>query len=250
MKSASAVVSASAMAVGFIASPPWSAFASDINSSNISSDDNKNNNQEASNAVAVVKTSSGLKYMDLVRGTGASPDYGNLVSISYTAYIQLPASSKSKNKNTQYSTEPQQFDRVDRYLLKHGNGRTIAGLDEGLHTMQVGGQRRLYIPPKLGFVDVGLGPLPIGPWNRYRLNEMLDQMVELSGGTVIYDVSLMAVIPDEADQGYYSDGSLTPEDFDTLRENLRVKGNQGRSIQQRAEEAAAASTNSGQDRVR
>ena len=138
---------------------------------------------------------------------------------------------------------------MDGYLLKHGNGRTLAGLDEGLHTMKVGGKRRILIPPKLGFVDTGLGPLPEMPWNRYKLNQLLDQMVEVQGGTVIYEVTLLGVIPDEADQGYYSDASLTPEDFATLRENLRIKGNEGR-IKQRAEEAAAANADAGQDRVR
>jgi FKBP-type peptidyl-prolyl cis-trans isomerase len=125
----------------------------------------------------------------------------------------------------------------------------IPGLDEGLHTMKVGGTRRILIPPKLGFIDIGLGPLPDMPWNRYRLNQLLDQMMELSGGTVIYEVTLLSVIPDEADLGYYTDASLSPEDFATLRENLRVKGNAGR-IQEQAAAAAATTTIQGQDRVR
>lgn len=74
----------------------------------------------------VIKTPSGLKYLDLVQGTGRTPAYGEYVSISYTGYIKLPSNAK------RYSTEPQKFDHVDAYLLKHGNGRTIAGLDEGL----------------------------------------------------------------------------------------------------------------------
>ena len=192
-------------------------------------------------SLPVVKTASGLKYIDLVPGTGSSPAYGNLVSIAYNAYIKLPTNSRN------YNTQPQKFDQDAGYLIKHGNGRTIAGLDEGLHTMRVGGKRRILIPPKLGFVDTGLGPLPEMPWNRYKLNSMLDQMVELAGGTVIYEVTLLSVIQDEADQGYYSDASLTPEDFATLRENLRIKGNEGR-LKQQAE--AAAAEVKGQDRVR
>jgi FKBP-type peptidyl-prolyl cis-trans isomerase len=191
-------------------------------------------------ALPVLKTSSGLKYIDLVPGTGISPSYGNLVSITYTAYVKLPINSR------EYSTQPQRFDHSDAYLIKHGNGRMIAGLDEGIHTMKVGGTRRILIPPKLGFVDIGLGPLPDLPWNRYALNRLLDQMVELSGGTVIYEVTLRSVIPDEADLGYYSDASLSPEDFATLRENLRVKGNEERL---REQAAAAAATTKGQDRM-
>jgi hypothetical protein len=76
----------------------------------------------------VIKTPSGLKYLDLVPGTGRTPQYGELLSIAYTGYIKLPSGNKKK-----YSSEPQKFDQVtDGYLVKHGNGKTIAGLDEGL----------------------------------------------------------------------------------------------------------------------
>ena len=204
-------------------------------------DNNSKNNGEDETAVPVLKTSSGLKYIDIVPGSGISPTYGNLCSVSYTAYVKLPNNSK------QYTTKPQKYDHCDGYLIKHGNGRMIAGLDEGLHTMKVGGTRRLLIPPKLGFVDTGLGPLPDLPWNRYHLNQLLDQMIELSGGTMIYEVTLLSVIPDEADLGYYTDASLSPQDFNTLRENLRISGNEGR-IQEQAEEMAK-NTIKGQDRL-
>jgi hypothetical protein len=76
----------------------------------------------------VIKTPSGLKYLDLVPGTGRTPQYGELLSIAYTGYIKLPSGNVKK-----YSSEPQKFDQVtDGYLIKHGNGKTIAGLDEGL----------------------------------------------------------------------------------------------------------------------
>lgn len=194
-----------------------------------------------SGGVPVVQTPSGLKYIDIVSGTGPSPAYGNLVSIAYTGYVKLPPNSRN------YPTQPQKFDQVDAYLLKHGNGRTIAGLDEGLHSMKVGGKRRIIIPPKLGFVDVGLGPMPELPWNRWKLDKLLDQTIELVGGTVIYEVTLLAVVADEADQGYYQDSSLSPEDFATLRENLRLQGNAERVRQQAA---AVEPLVSGQDRVR
>jgi len=185
--------------------------------------------------LTVVKTPSGLKYIDLVPGTGPSPAYGNFCTVSYKAYIKLPGSD----------TKPQQFDQANSYLIKHGNGRMIAGLDEGLHTMKTGGVRRMLIPPKLGYVDIGLGPLPEMPWNRYKLNNLLDKMVAVSGGTVIYEVQLKNVLEDELDQGYYSDDSLTPEQFETLRENLRVSGNE--QLKKQAAENSLGVT--GQDRL-
>jgi len=74
--------------------------------------------------------------------------------------------------------------------------------------MKVGQTRRLIIPPKLGFVQSGLGPLPEQPWQRWTLNNLLDQMISQQGGRLIYDVTLKLVLDDEADQGYYEGNVL------------------------------------------
>ena len=159
----------------------------------------------------VFKLKSGLQFIDLKEGTGISPRYGQLCSIKYTAYLKLP------NK-----PELKKFDS-DVYLLKHGNGRLIAGLDEGLHTLKVGGSRRIIIPPKLGFTDNALGPVPQSPFDRRTLNKLLTEMVAQRGGNLIYDVEMVRVVDDEADQGYYEDLSLTEEQFNTLRDNIQAK---------------------------
>lgn len=168
---------------------------------------------EDGKSVTVFKTKSGLQYIDLVEGTGPSPRYGNFVSISYKAYIKLPDVQGKPAKLDSFDADP-------AYLVKHGNGRTVPGLDEGIHTMKVGGKRRIIIPPKLGYVTSGLGPIPPGPVGRWKLNNLLDKMVELKGGNLVFDVEMRSVIEDEADQGYYDDESLSPEDFNTLRQNI------------------------------
>jgi len=95
----------------------------------------------------VFKTDSGLKYIELEEGTSSkTPRYGQVCVISYTGYLQLPKDSSKKK-----------FASQSGFVLKHGNGKLIAGLDEGLHTMKKGGRRLLVIPPKLGFVSGGLG---------------------------------------------------------------------------------------------
>jgi len=163
--------------------------------------------------IVMFKSKSGLEYRELVEGTGPSPKYGQLVSFSYKGYVSLAGDPVDK--------KPAQFDEVKSYLTKHGNGLLIPGLDEGLHSMKVGGKRRLYIPPKLGFVGAGSGPIPEGWWSRRVLNGLLDDMVERQGGRLIYDVELLAVREDEADQGYYDDDSISPDDFNTLRANMQ-----------------------------
>eukprot|EP00956_Cyclotella_meneghiniana_P039736 scaffold178251_cov79-Cyclotella_meneghiniana.AAC.2 len=164
-------------------------------------------------SVTLFKTKSGLQYIDLSEGTGRSPRYGNFVSIAYKAYVKLP----DINGKVQPLDE---FDSDRAYLVKHGNGRNVPGLDEGIHTMKVGGKRRIIIPPKLGYVASGIGPIPTGPIGRWKLNRLLDKMVEVKGGNLIFDVEMRSIIEDEADQGYYDDESLSPEDFNTLRQNL------------------------------
>ncbi|KAL3822082.1 hypothetical protein ACHAXA_000150 [Cyclostephanos tholiformis] len=166
-------------------------------------------------SVTLFKTRSGLQYIDIIEGDGPYPKYGNFVSIAYRAYIKLPDA-----RGESYKLD--EFDSDRGYLIKHGNGRTVPGLDEGLHTMRVGGKRRIIVPPKLGYVTSGLGPIPVGPYGRWKLNRLIDRMVELGGGNVIFDVEVKSIIEDEADQGYYTDESLSPEDFDTLRRNIEA----------------------------
>jgi hypothetical protein len=69
--------------------------------------------------------------------------------------------------------------------------------------------------------------MPALPWDRRKLNSILDQLVALAGGTLIFEVTLRSVMDDEADQGYYGDDSLTPEEFALLRRNLQQKARDG-----------------------
>lgn len=169
----------------------------------------------------IVKTDSGLQYIELEEGTtgytSKTPQYGQLCVISYTGYLQLP----KDNKKTKFASQ-------SGFVLKHGNGKLIAGLDEGLHTMKRGGRRRLIIPPKLGFVADGLGPIPEMPWQRDKLNSLLNQMVEQRGGRLIYDVQLERFFDDEADQGYYQDDEISPEEFAEL--NRRLNGGKNKAL--------------------
>lgn len=177
---------------------------------------NADTNVENVDGFQVVKTDSGLKYIDLEMGSESpkTPQYGQLCVISYTGYLQLP----KDNKKTKFGSQ-------SGFVLKHGNGKLIAGLDEGLHTMRKGGRRRLIIPPKLGFVADGLGPVPEMPWQRDSLNNLLSQMVQQRGGNLIYDVQLERFFDDEADQGYYTDDEISPEEFAEL--NRRLNRNNG-----------------------
>lgn len=94
-----------------------------------------------------VTTPSGLQYEEIVEGTGATPQKGQTVVVHYTGWL----------------TDGKKFDSsVDRrqpFEFALGMRRVIAGWDEGLATMKVGGKRRLTIPPKLGYGPEGSPPV-------------------------------------------------------------------------------------------
>ncbi|NJO80859.1 MAG: FKBP-type peptidyl-prolyl cis-trans isomerase [Cyanobacteria bacterium RM1_2_2] len=93
----------------------------------------------------LVTTESGLKYIDLVEGTGATPQTGQTVVVHYTGTLENGRKFDSSR------------DRNQPFSFPIGAGRVIKGWDEGLSTMKVGGQRQLIIPPDLGYGARGAG---------------------------------------------------------------------------------------------
>ncbi len=96
----------------------------------------------------VITTPSGLRYVDLVEGTGASPKPGQMVEVHYTGTLESGKKFDSSR------------DRGQPFQFKIGVGQVIKGWDEGVGTMKVGGRRQLIIPPDLGYGARGIGPIP------------------------------------------------------------------------------------------
>jgi FKBP-type peptidyl-prolyl cis-trans isomerase len=92
-----------------------------------------------------VTTESGLKYVDLVVGTGREAAAGQLVTVHYTGWL---------TNGTKFDSS---VDRRDPFSFPIGSGKVIRGWDEGVTGMQVGGKRKLTIPPQLGYGARGAG---------------------------------------------------------------------------------------------
>ncbi len=108
----------------------------------------ENNTLIASKTMAdenAVTTPSGLKYVELVEGTGATPKTGQKVTVHYTGTLE---------DGTKFDSSR---DRNSPFDFKLGVGQVIKGWDEGLSTMKVGGRRKLIIPPELGYGARGAG---------------------------------------------------------------------------------------------
>ncbi len=90
-------------------------------------------------------TPSGLRYKDLVVGTGAQPKPGDHVTVQYTGTL---------TNGTKFDSSR---DRNEPFSFQIGVGQVIKGWDEGVMSMHVGGHRILTIPPALGYGERGAG---------------------------------------------------------------------------------------------
>ena len=96
------------------------------------------------NSAREVMTPSGLKITDLVLGTGAEAVSGMTVSVNYRGTLE-----NGKEFDSSYGRGP--------FSFPLGAGRVIKGWDEGVAGMQVGGKRKLVIPPDLAYGERGAG---------------------------------------------------------------------------------------------
>ncbi len=92
-----------------------------------------------------VFTESGLGYVELIEGSGATPRTGQLVEVHYTGWLENGEKFDSSK------------DRGKPFEFVIGKGRVIKGWDEGVASMKIGGVRRLIIPSELGYGRSGAG---------------------------------------------------------------------------------------------
>ncbi|MEG4024507.1 FKBP-type peptidyl-prolyl cis-trans isomerase [Microcoleus sp. S13C4] len=102
-------------------------------------------NNMTDNTEKTVTTDSGLKYVELKEGNGATPKTGQTVVVHYTGTLE---------DGTKFDSSR---DRNSPFQFKIGVGQVIKGWDEGVGTMKVGERRKLIIPPELGYGARGAG---------------------------------------------------------------------------------------------
>ena len=101
---------------------------------------------------------------DLRVGTGAEATAGRVVTLNYTGWLY--SVTAAENKGTRFDG--------GTYTFVLGTGNAIQGWHQGIPGMRVGGQRRLIIPPSLGYGSQASGPIP-------------------ANSTLVFDVELISV---------------------------------------------------------
>ena len=105
---------------------------------------------------------------DLTVGIGATATNGRVLTVDYTGWLYDVGAPDNKGAVFDTSVGRQPF------VLTLGAGQVIQGWDQGLVGMQIGGLRRLVIPPELGYGQQGTGSIP-------------------PNATLVFDVELISV---------------------------------------------------------
>jgi len=96
-----------------------------------------------------VTTPSGLQIIDSKVGSGPSPKTGQTCVMHYTGWLYEKGAKGKKFDSS--------VDRGQPFEFKIGQHQVIAGWDEGVASMKVGGKRTLIIPAALGYGAQGAG---------------------------------------------------------------------------------------------
>ena len=102
----------------------------------------------------VAPTTVPFSQVDLRVGTGAEAAAGKVLTVNYTGWLY--DATKVDLKGLQFDTSA----GGTPFSFTLGIGQVIAGWDQGLPGMKVGGARRLVIPSSLAYGSIRTGPIP------------------------------------------------------------------------------------------
>jgi FKBP-type peptidyl-prolyl cis-trans isomerase len=103
-----------------------------------------------------------LMSVDLVVGTGPTAVNGDVVTVNYVGTL---------TNGTKFDSS---YDRNQPYTFRLGAGTVIAGWDQGVPGMKVGGKRHLTIPPSLAYGNQANGVIP-------------------ANSTLVFDIELLSI---------------------------------------------------------
>jgi FKBP-type peptidyl-prolyl cis-trans isomerase FkpA len=95
-----------------------------------------------------------LQVTDVRVGTGTQATSGRQLTVNYTGWVY--SVTAADHRGSQFDTSSGKAP----YTFTLGMGQVIAGWDQGINGMRVGGQRTLVIPPRLGYGNQAAGSIP------------------------------------------------------------------------------------------
>ena len=107
---------------------------------------------EPAGAVAVTQAGPQLLTEDLRRGFGDEARFGMALTVHYTGWLYEAGALGYRGRKFDSSR-----DRGRPFQFTLGEGRVLKGWEVGIAGMQIGGLRRLVIPPEMAYGSRGFG---------------------------------------------------------------------------------------------
>lgn len=139
-------------------------------------------------------TESGLQFKDLRLGTGATPKEGETVVVDWDGYTigyyGRIFEARNKAKGGSFEGNEKNYLRV-----RLGTHEVIPAFEEALLTMNLGGVRRIIVPPELGYPNNDFnkqGPRPTTFSGQRALAFVLENQ-NLIDKTLLFDIELLKI---------------------------------------------------------
>ena len=145
-----AVALALAVVALFFILPGLPLFGSAAPSNGAITEATTSNDQTASSTMPI-DTTNQLQIIDESVGTGAAAAAGDTVTVNYVGAF---------TNGTVFDASANHPETKNGFTFTLGAGQVIAGWDEGIVGMKVGGKRKLIVPPALGYGSQDYGPIP------------------------------------------------------------------------------------------
>jgi FKBP-type peptidyl-prolyl cis-trans isomerase FkpA len=115
----------------------------------------------SSSSAPTVSSPQALTKTDTVVGTGAVAATGSTPTLKYTGWLYNASAADFKSQFDTGTINPSGAASNPRFILGATAGtRLIAGFDQGVVGMKVGGKRTLLIPSNLGYGAAGTSGIP------------------------------------------------------------------------------------------
>uniref|UniRef100_A0A7S4J203 peptidylprolyl isomerase n=1 Tax=Odontella aurita TaxID=265563 RepID=A0A7S4J203_9STRA len=134
-----------------------------------------------------IQLPSGVMYVDLRPGSGDVVEEGKRVNVQWVL----------KRSNGYFVDSSSNNDGVP-FIFTVGDPKgAMAGVDEGIRGMRVGGIRRIIVPPNLAYVegveDGKPGPIPAGFGPKQRMRRVMLLLKDIPGEYIVVDVKATRV---------------------------------------------------------
>eukprot|EP00252_Welwitschia_mirabilis_P013596 TRINITY_DN2990_c0_g1_i3.p1 TRINITY_DN2990_c0_g1~~TRINITY_DN2990_c0_g1_i3.p1 ORF type:complete len:151 (+),score=26.64 TRINITY_DN2990_c0_g1_i3:442-894(+) len=143
-----------------------------------------------------IQTKSGMQYKDLKKGDGPVPKVGDWVVVDWDGYTigyyGRIFEARNKSKGGSFEGNDKDF-----FKFQVGSKQVIPAFEEAIATMNVGGVRRIIVPPNLGYPNNDFnsaGPKPTTFSGQRALDFVLKNQ-GLIDKTLLFDIELIKIVP-------------------------------------------------------